>query len=121
MFVPGNSEKMLTKAMGLANLDVAMFDLEDGVPTWQKDEARVLTAQMAGRPPGGPIRYIRVNAISTPWFEADAEAVVQPGVEGIVLPKTETVRDVLWADAFLAAQERKQGMEVGTVRILAAI
>ena len=54
MFVPGNSEKMLTKAIGLENLDVAMFDLEDGTPVAQKDAARGLVADDAGPARGRP-------------------------------------------------------------------
>src|SRR5207249_129987 len=89
MFVPGSSEKMLTKAIGLTNLDVAMFDLEDGVTPQLKDEARKLVAATLASPPGGPMRYVRINAVPSDWFEPDMEALVRPGLEGLALPKVE--------------------------------
>ena len=44
MFVPGQREKMVVKASGLTSLDLAMFDIEDGVPPGEKDAARSLLA-----------------------------------------------------------------------------
>src|SRR6266487_1314083 len=95
MFVPGSSEKMLTKAVGLTNLDVAMFDLEDGVPPQHKDDAREVVASFLGRAPGGPSRFVRINAIATDRMEADLQSVLVPGLEGLVLPKVETAEEVL--------------------------
>src|SRR5437016_4619093 len=121
MFVPGSSEKMLTKAMGLDNLDVAMFDLEDGVPPPLKDDARELVSSMLSRPPGGPMRFVRLNAVATERMEADLQAVVVPGLEGIVLPKVETVDEVQLVDRALTEREPRAGLTPGSVRIIAAI
>jgi citrate lyase subunit beta/citryl-CoA lyase len=121
MFVPGSSEKMLTKAIGLENLDVAMFDLEDGVPPSLKDDARELVASMLGRPPGGPARFVRLNAIATERMEADLQAVVVPGLEGVVLPKVETADEVQQIGRVLAERESRVGLAPGSVRVIAAI
>lgn len=121
MFVPGSSEKMLTKAIGLDNLDVAMFDLEDGVTPHLKDEARKLVAGTLGADPGGPHRYVRINAVSSEWFEPDLEALIRPGLEGLVLPKVEEVAEVLTADRILAEREAPAGLEPSSVRLLVAI
>ena len=57
MFVPGSRQRMLDKALGLSNLDVALFDLEDGVAPSEKPTARQLIAEaLSRRPPGGPAR-----------------------------------------------------------------
>lgn len=121
MFVPGNSEKMLTKAIGLENLDVAMFDLEDGAPPDQKDVARELVAGMLGRPAGGPRRYVRINAIATDRMEADLRAVVRPGLEGLVLPKVERADEVQLVDRVLEEQEPRAGLPSGGVGLIAAV
>jgi citrate lyase subunit beta/citryl-CoA lyase len=121
MFVPGSSEKMLTKAIGLDNLDVAMFDLEDGVPPSLKDDARELVASMLGRPPGGPMRFVRINAIATERMEADLHSVVVPGLEGVVLPKVETAEEVQLVDRVLSEGEQRVGLSPGKVRVIAAI
>src|SRR5262245_8905219 len=114
MFVPGSSEKMLTKAIGLTNLDVAMFDLEDGLPPQHKDEARELVASTLGRSPGGPMRFVRINAIATDRMEADLQAIVVPGLEGVVLPKVETADDVQLVDRVLGEREQQVGLATGT-------
>lgn len=121
MFVPGNSEKMLTKAIGLDNLDVAMFDLEDGTPPRQKDEARELVASMLGRAPGGPRRFVRINAIGSDRMEADLQAVLVPGLEGLVLPKVEAPDEVLLVDRLVGDREPRIGLEPDSVRLIAAI
>ena len=121
MFVPGNSEKMLTKAIGLENLDLAMFDLEDGVPPALKGEARALVAAMLAAPPGGPARFVRINAIGTDRMEADLAAILVSGLEGLVLPKVETVDEVLLVDRLLAEREPVMRLSVGSIRFIVTI
>ena len=40
MFVPGHRQKMIDKALGLAQVDALMLDIEDGVPQQEKQTAR---------------------------------------------------------------------------------
>jgi len=42
---------------------------------------------------------------------------VQPGLSGIVIPKTETPDDPIRADKLLTELEKNRGMEVGTVKL----
>jgi len=121
MFVPGNSEKMTTKALGLTNLDVAMFDLEDGIPVAHKEEGRVLVRSLLGRPPGGPRRWVRMNAIGSDNMEPDLRAVVVKGLEGLVLPKIEEAEEVRVVERFLDSHEASVGLEPGSVGLIAAI
>jgi len=121
MFVPGNSEKMLNKAIGLANLDVAMFDLEDGAPPNQKDLARELVASTLGRPAGGPRRFVRINALASERREADLRAVLRAGLQGLVLPKVERADEVTLVDRLLAEQEPRADLRAGSVVLIAAI
>jgi citrate lyase subunit beta/citryl-CoA lyase len=121
MFVPGNSEKMLTKALGLDNLDVALFDLEDGVPPQHKPEARELVARILAHPPGGPIRFVRINAIGTDRMDADLQAILVRGLRGLVLPKVETADEVFLVDRILGEREAAAGIEAASVTLIAAI
>ncbi len=121
MFVPGHSEKMLTKAMGLENLDVAMFDLEDGAPPDQKDAARELIGSMLGQPRGGPRRFVRINAIASDRMDADLRAVVRPGLDGLVLPKVDRADEVALVDRILQEQEPRAGVPQGSVSLVAAV
>jgi citrate lyase subunit beta/citryl-CoA lyase len=121
MFVPGHSEKMLAKATGLNNLDVAMFDIEDGTPPGLKDQARSLINSVLGTPSGGPRRFVRINAIATDRMEADLQAVVRPGLEGLILPKVDRADEVSLVDRLLTEQETLGGMEPGSVVLVPAI
>lgn len=122
MFVPGHRQRMIDKALGL-NADAIMLDIEDGVAPSEKDTARKQIAEALGqkKAPGSPARFVRINAIGHPRMDADLEAVVRPGLEGLVLPKVETAEEVLKVDKILTVQEPKLGIEAGTVKLLIAI
>lgn len=113
---------MVNKALGL-DLDVAMLDLEDGVVPALKEEARPIVAKAlqsrAGQ--GGPIRYVRVNGFTTGDLQSDLEAVVVPGLAGIVLPKVEEVEEVRAVADRLQVLEQKRGLESGSIKMLLAI
>ena len=98
MFVPGSRQRMLDKALGLSNLDVALFDLEDGVAPSEKPTARQLIGQTLARPPGGPARFVRINGVGSgpERIEADLALLTHPGLEGVLIPKVERPDDVLF-------------------------
>src|SRR2546428_10560438 len=122
MFVPGHRQKMIDKALGL-NADAIMLDIEDGVAPNEKDTARQLISAALGREktPHSPARFVRINAIGHARMEADLEAVVRPGLEGLVCPKVETADEVRKVDAILTERESKLKMERGGVKLLIAI
>jgi citrate lyase subunit beta/citryl-CoA lyase len=121
MFVPGNSEKMTTKALGLDNLDVAMFDLEDGTPFAHKAAARDQVRTILGASAGGPIRFVRINAVGSEYMEADLRAILVPGLQGLVLPKLETPDEVRLVERYLEEHERQAGLAPGSVEFIATI
>jgi citrate lyase subunit beta/citryl-CoA lyase len=122
MFVPGHRQKMIDKALGL-NADAIMLDIEDGVAPNEKDTARSLIAEALGREraPKSPARFVRVNAIGHARMEADLEAVIRPGLDGLVLPKVETAEEVRKVGSVLDAREPALKMERGGVKLLVAI
>lgn len=123
MFVPGHRQKMVEKALGLQNLDVALLDLEDGVPAAEKNAARDLLAETLSRatPKDRPARFVRVNAIASDRFAADVAGLVRPGLRGIVLPKVEHAEDVARADRLVSERERAARLEPGETPFIASI
>jgi citrate lyase subunit beta/citryl-CoA lyase len=127
MFVPGHRQRMIDKALGL-NADVLFLDIEDGVPPAEKDSARQLIAEALDREAAEPLaagrrplRYVRINAIGHERMEADLEAVLRPGLDGVCLPKVETADQIHFVDSLLDQREGPAGIEQGSVRFIAAI
>ena len=122
MFVPGHRQRMIDKALGL-NSDAIMLDIEDGVTPNEKDTARKNIAESLGREktPASPARYVRINAIGHARMDADLDAVVRPGLAGLVLPKVDTVAEARKVDAILTDRESKLRMPSGGIKLLIAI
>jgi len=120
LFVPAGDPRKLAK---LPELDATAFilDLEDAVAVSAKAQARAAAATTIEA--GGRARelWVRVNATSTDSFAEDLEAVVVPGLAGIVLPKAESAKDVLAAAGLLDLLERKRRMTPGSVELIATI
>lgn len=88
LFVPADSEKKLAKGAG-SSADALIVDLEDSVALSNKEAARksaVAYLKTADR--AGPKLVLRINALDTPFWEADLEAVVPAKPDMIVVPKT---------------------------------
>ena len=120
MFVPGNRQRFLDKAYGL-DVDAILLDLEDGVLPPEKPAARELLAQYLQRPPGGPLRFVRINAVGGAWFDEDMKAVLRPGIQGVCVPKVESASDLLTVEALVDGLERRDGLPAGEIRFVVAI
>ena len=121
LFVPADSERKLTRAMS-AGADVVILDLEDSVAPANKPDARgravaFLTEHRRGA--DRPLLYVRINGLATGLAEADLDAVVPAGPDGIVLPKSESGADVGLLSAMLGAREALAGLADGAVKIVA--
>jgi citrate lyase subunit beta/citryl-CoA lyase len=120
MFVPGNRDRFIQKAKTSA-ADAVLFDLEDGVLPAEKAQARKDVARTLGEDWVGPARFVRVNAMTTPWLDDDLEGIVVKGLEGICLTKVNEPQDIVITCEKLVRLEKARGIAPGTVRILAAI
>jgi citrate lyase subunit beta/citryl-CoA lyase len=127
MFVPGDRQRMIDKAMGLS-VDAIMMDIEDGVTPTEKEAARrqigASLDQLAPRLKDGalrtPARYVRINAVGSDRMHHDLEAVVRPGLEGLVVPKVDRPDQVEAVEDLLGRLEAAHHIS-GTVRLLIAI
>lgn len=121
LFVPGNNPGMLRDAH-IYGADSIMIDLEDSVSINEKDAARLLVYNALRTIDYGKTEVIvRVNGLNTPFGRDDYEAIVRAKPDGIRMPKTETPQDVVEADKLITEIEKTIGMELGTIKIFAAI
>ncbi len=117
LFVPGDSEKKAAKAAG-CGADVLIFDLEDSVALTQKDAARRMVADLISRSAQRDWSlWVRVNPFDGTLTAADLDAVVRPGLDGILLPKPEGGPDVARLADQIASREAAAEMVPGSVRI----
>jgi citrate lyase subunit beta/citryl-CoA lyase len=129
MFVPGDRQRMIDKAMALP-VDAIMMDIEDGVAPTEKENARrqigASLASVAERLKSEPktrtpARFVRVNEVGSGRFIEDTKSVVRPGLEGLVVPKVDTVAQVRIVEDELGRAEVAHHMPGGTVKLLIAI
>jgi citrate lyase subunit beta / citryl-CoA lyase len=124
MFVPGSKQRMIDKSLGMTNLDVAMYDIEDGVSPQEKPLARTLVAEMLSRArqPHSPSRFVRINGVGSGKDRIDADLdLIRPGLDGLVVPKVDTTDQLRWIAEEVDRREKAHGMTAGSVRIIAAI
>src|SRR5437879_2414574 len=112
--VPGSNAKMAAKAAAL-EVDQVMLDLEDAVAPAAKPEARrrlvdsLLTLDWSRTSVS-----IRVNDVTTAWFERDVTEVVEAAghvIRSVVLPKVEQPSDVRVLALLLGRIERMKNRE----------
>jgi citrate lyase subunit beta / citryl-CoA lyase len=97
LFVPGSRPELFDKALA-GEADALSFDLEDSVVEVLKAQAREAVRTMLRAPltrTNNKVLIVRVNAIDSAHFAADLEAVVQPGLAFLNLPKAERPQDVI--------------------------
>ncbi len=119
LFVPADSAKKFQKAQG-CGADALILDLEDSVAATGKSAAREnLTAWIDGAQGARDWAFwVRVNAFDTGLTEQDLAAVVRPGLDGVILPKCESGRDVARLAAMLDDIEQKTGVGKGNVSMI---
>jgi len=86
LFLPASNPRALLKARELA-CDVVVLDLEDAVAPEAKDEAREAAVAAIADGFGGREVVLRVNALDTPWGEADLAAAVRAAPDAVLAPK----------------------------------
>ena len=65
--------------------------------------------------------YVRVNAVDTEFCYGDLVAVVQSGLDGIILPKVESAAGLATIDWLLAQLERDRGLPIGGIDLVPII
>ena len=114
--VPANRVDLVAKAPRSAP-DAVFLDLEDGVPADAKVSARAdARAGVVALREAAPTMqvFVRVNGLTTPWFDGDMAEALDPELTGVVVPKVESVDDVAAVvDALARADRAAVGILVG--------
>lgn len=103
LYVPASNARAMEKARALA-CDGVILDLEDAVAPDAKIAARDAAVEMVrGGGFGRRELIVRVNALDTPWGEADVAALAVAGPDAILVPKVNAASDVTDYDRLIAA------------------
>lgn len=95
LFIPGNNERFLRKSTNLRP-DILCFDLEDSVPSNEKEAARNSVARLLASIQGEEsFIYVRINSVDSGLVDGDLERVIMKGLDGIVLPKISNSKEVI--------------------------
>ena len=116
-YVPGNKEDLIAKIPRFP-ADIITLDLEDSVPPAEKQIARELSHKnLKFAASGGADVYTRINNWETGMTNADCEAMVDEGLDGICLAKCGGPDHVKRLDWKLEELEARRGLEIGKIKI----
>ncbi len=111
IFVPGNNPRFLEKAKTLPG-DIVCFDLEDSVPLNEKDSARNhIKKALTERSEYKAEVYVRTNSPVSGLIPYDLRQIVQKGINGIIIPKVNNIKEFKKIEKLLAALEKKRKLK----------
>lgn len=118
LYLPGNNPSMLVRGH-LFGPDGIIMDMEDAVPLSQKDAARIMISRFLKRGDFGSVEVtVRINGADTPFWKKDLEAVIPyKRLDGIRLPKADSVQTIKDVDEELSILEDKYGIPQGHTKI----
>ncbi len=119
LFVPGNNLRFLEKAKTLS-ADIVCFDLEDSVPLEEKKSARnIIKGELERRTDYESEIYVRTNSPMSELIGEDLAAIVQEGIDGIVIPKVNNASEIKKIEKILANLEKKRKLK--PIELMASI
>src|SRR5688572_20726907 len=92
LFVPGDRPDRVAKALASA-AEAVIIDLEDSIAHDAKLSTRANLRKMLGGPRRSNV-FVRINEITSEWFEEDIRALDSLDVAGVVLPKTNSADEL---------------------------
>lgn len=118
LFVPADSERKFVKAQA-SGADALILDLEDSVAPQNKATARAMVQGMLAADAARSWSFwVRINPFDTGLTLDDLSAVVQPGLDGVMVPKANGAADIVRIGHYLDALETRSGMARGTVKLV---
>ena len=119
VFVPGNNPRFLEKAKSLP-ADIICFDLEDSVPDKEKKKARALIKNtLKQRKKYSPDIFVRTNSPKSGMIEADLKEIIQKGIDGIVIPKVNSAKELKKIEKTISSLEKKR--KIKGIRLMPSI
>lgn len=121
LFAPGDDLRKLSKA-AQSNADAVILELEDGVALDRKAIARQTVREAATSLDfGRREKLIRVNDVTTPFFEDDVRETITVKPAGFVLPKVESAEDVRHICNMIDEAEKARGWSAGDIGLIIMI
>ena len=127
LYAPGNEPRKVQK-VGTFGADAVILDLEDAVPIQEKVPTRAAVRQaIPSVKATGSRVFVRVNPVvpkaeySMDFGLADIEAVVCAELDGVLVPKVESGRELIEIDGLLAERERSLGLAEGSLEVIPII
>lgn len=121
LFVPGNNERFLVKSTSLKP-DILCFDLEDSVPSNDKQVARKLVAEhlVSRQEDKESSIYVRINSVDSGLVEEDLDKIIVNGLDGVVIPKISNSQEVIEIADKIETLVSKRGIS-SRIRIIPSI
>jgi citrate lyase subunit beta/citryl-CoA lyase len=123
LFIPGNNKKFLDKSKTLSP-DIICYDLEDSVPINEKEAARKMVLQTFSNSDNfgtkntksdlldrDTLIFVRVNSFESGLYEYDLKSIISSGLDGIVIPKVNTVEELNKVIETIENLEKKVNLE----------
>lgn len=121
LFVPGSDSDQLAVADTLG-ADALVLDIEEPRTPFPEAE-RVRTRREVGAflerqtGSGGPLCFVRIQSMSSGCSMRDLDAVVVPGLTGVLLPKLAGPGDIVALDAMLTCYETDRDLPRNSIVI----
>ena len=111
IFVPGNNPRFLEKAKKL-EADIVCFDLEDSVPDNEKTKARkLIKSALKSRKSYKSSIFVRTNSPLSGKIPADLKEIVQKGIDGIVIPKVNNIKEMKKIENIISGLEKTRKLK----------
>ncbi len=121
LFVPGSKQNWFSKVPTYGS-DTIILDLEDSVPAQMKAEARDYVSKAISSLTEQQQRiYVRINKGPYGFDIDDLEAVIQPDLEGIVLPKIDGPEDIDTVTSIVSEIEYRKNISIGSTSYVATL
>lgn len=121
MFVPAHNERLLNSA-SRSDADVLLLDIEDSVPSIDKQSARDnIIRYIADGVFKGRAVYPRINDRESGELLKDVYQLTIPGITGFMYPKSIQGDDIYFIGKLLEAIECEKGYPIGTFKLIPLI
>lgn len=121
LYVPSNSWRMINNAV-VKKADAIILDLEDAVSIDEKETGRVFARDSLPMiKEAGMDIYVRVNALHSGLLEKDLQYIITKCLDGIILAKAESAKDVVDTALMISEEEAKKSVESDKIKLIPLI
>jgi citrate lyase beta subunit len=119
--MPGNEMHKIRKAITL-NVDCICMDMEDGVASNRKQQARTTIVEALTQFDFGKAEKLaRINPVGSGLETADLDAVLPARPDGIVIPKVGDAEQVRWVSRKISSAEAEHNFPDGAIRLVVLV